>query len=360
MSEYQYILEPYNGKQSRHTCPKCGKAKAFSRYIDTETGGYIHPDVGRCNRENNCGYHYTPKQYFEDNGYKNNMPKIITDNSPQRKKFTSFIPVDIFKGSLQGYEDNHFIKYLISLFGETVTSELIGRYFIGTSKHWNGATVFWQIDKNGKIRTGKIMLYNSETGRRVKEPFNQISWVHTVVKLPDYKLKQCFFGEHLLKDNNKPVAIVESEKTAVIASVYLPQFIWLAAGSSEGLSEEKFHVLQDRNVVLYPDLNSFEKWNKKVHELSYIANISISDLLEKKATKKELEQGLDLADYLVRFNYTELSSFETISKPKPSEQKEESNTHTVKSNDIAEKTPEYKTIGDIIDCTRLAGSSIQR
>jgi hypothetical protein len=226
---------------------------------------------------------------------------------------------------------------------------LIGRYFIGTSKHWNGATVFWQIDKNGKIRTGKIMLYNSETGRRVKEPFNQISWVHTAVKLSDYKLKQCFFGEHLLKDNNMPVAIVESEKTAIIASVYLPQFIWLAAGGSEGLSEEKFRVLQGHNVVLYPDLNCFDKWEKKAYELSHIDRISISDLLEKKATDEERRQGADLVDYLVRFNYPELSSCKSISKQKSIEQKEEYKTNTVKSTDITVTISEYKTIGYVLD-----------
>jgi hypothetical protein len=335
MNNYKYILEPYNGKQSRYICPNCGKAYSFARYINVETGEYLHPDVGRCNRENNCGYHYTFKQYFEDNEYKNNIPKVITNNSPQRKKFTSFIPADVFKGSLQGHDNNCFVQYLISLFGETVTGELIGRYFIGTSKHWNGATVFWQIDTQGKVRAGKIMLYNPTTGKRVTKPYNHITWAHTALKLPDFKLNQCFFGEHLLKDNNKPVAIVESEKTAIIASVYLPQFIWLAAGSSEGLSEEKFRVLQGRNVILYPDINSFDKWKKKADELSQIDRISISDLLEKETTDEERRQGLDLADYLVRFDYTELSYCKSISKQKYSEQKEESKTHTVKSTDIA-------------------------
>lgn len=77
--------------------------------------------------------------------------------------------------------------------------------------------------------------------------------------MPDFELKQCLFGEHLLRDKAKPIAIVESEKTAIIASVYLPQFIWLAVGSLTNLNAEKCSVLKGRTVTLFPDLNGFEK-----------------------------------------------------------------------------------------------------
>jgi len=101
---------------------------------------------------------------------------------------------------------------------------------------------------------------------------------------------------------SKPIAIVESEKTAIIASVYLPQFIWVAVGSLSNLNAEKSSVLRGRTVVLYPDLNGFEKWSEKAKALSDIASFRVSDLLERKATEAEREQGLDLADYLTRFS----------------------------------------------------------
>jgi hypothetical protein len=180
---------------------------------------------------------------------------------------------------------------------------LVSRYFIATSKHWNGATVFWQIDIQGKVRTGKIMLYKPTTGKRVKEPFNHINWVHKVIKLIEFDLKQCLFGEHLLNDKTKPVAIVESEKTAVIASVYLPQFIWVAVGSLTNLNAEKCSILKGRTVTLFPDLNGFDKWSSKAKELSHLASVSVSDLLERKATEAERKQGFDLVDYLIKFDY---------------------------------------------------------
>lgn len=158
------------------------------------------------------------------------------------------------------------------------------------------------------------MLYYSDSGKRVKQPFNHISWVHSVMKIPDFELKQCFFGEHLLtREPLQPVGIVESEKTAIIASGYLPEMIWLAAGNKEGLSLDKCKVLAGRKVALFPDLNAFELWSKKAMVLSSLAMVKVSDLLESKATPEEKQRGLDLADYLVQFPlYFSGSSYLTV------------------------------------------------
>ena len=302
---HRYTLEPYKGMNTRYRCPSCQQRdKTFSLYIDTETGEHIHPTVGRCNRESNCGHHYTPKQYFQDNNISFDKPKAYKPRpvTPQQKPVSS-IPVEVFKASLKAHETNHFVQFLINLFGVEVASQLVSRYFIATSKHWNGATVFWQIDTQGKVRTGKIMLYSPTTGKRVKEPFNHISWVHKALKQPEFELRQCLFGEHLLIHKTKPVAIVESEKTAVIASVYLPQFVWVAVGSLTNLNAEKCSILKGRTVTLFPDLNGFEKWSSRAKELSHLAPFTVSDLLERKATEAERKQGFDLADYLIKFDY---------------------------------------------------------
>jgi hypothetical protein len=219
------------------------------------------------------------------------------------------------------------MQFLISLFGVDVASERGSRYFIGTSKHQftrkdfpnykseKGANVFWQIDTQGKVRAGKIMLYIPTTGKRVKELFDHITWAHKVLKQAEFELRQCFFGEHLLVDKTKPVAIVESEKTAVIASVYLPQFIWLAAGSIGGLNIEKCSILKGRKVILFPDLKGFDKWSIKAKELSHFANFTVSDLLERKATEAERNQGYDLADYLIKYDYKEFAIAKSNDSP---------------------------------------------
>lgn len=276
-------------------CGKSNKDGKFVPYVGHENKGYCH----------SCGETFLPELPKAEQ-WKTPHPQTYKPRpaTPQPKP-VSFIPVEVFKASLNpaAFEANHFVQFLITLFGVEVASEVVSRYFIATSKHWHGATVFWQIDTKGKVRTGKIMLYNPITGKRVKEPFNHISWVHKALKQPVFDLQQCLFGEHLLIDKTKPVAIVESEKTAVIASVYLPQFIWLAAGSKDGLNADKCKVLKGRAVILFPDLNGFDKWSSKAKELSHLATFTVSDLLERKATEAERKQGFDLADYLIKYSF---------------------------------------------------------
>ena len=69
------------------------------------------------------------------------------------------------------------------------------------------------------------MYYNAETGHRVKEPQAFVSWAHSELKLQDFHLKQCLYGEHLLKNSSSPVMLVESEKTAVVMSHFIPACI---------------------------------------------------------------------------------------------------------------------------------------
>jgi hypothetical protein len=319
---YRFTLEKYRGGRTRYICPNCGKSKEFTRYIDTQTGNYLADYVGRCNREASCGYHYTPKQYFTDNKLSPQKSKVHRQLkkvalSPQQP--ISFIPFETFRSSLVRYTENNFIRYLLRLFDAAVTSELIKRFYIGTSSYWEGSTVFWQIDRKGHIRTGKIMLYDSATGKRVKEvkpdgsKQSKITWAHSVLQkqraIQGFNLRQCLFGEHQLSAQvkSKPVAIVESEKTAIIATVYLPDFIWLACGSMTNLTADKCGVLRGRKVALFPDLNSFERWRDKAKHLQVLlgCDISVSNLLETRASEADRMRGFDLADYLVEYQFAD-------------------------------------------------------
>jgi len=300
-TDHRYTLEPYKTAKSRFHCPQCNnKTRTFSRYIDTQTLEYLGDTVGRCSREHNCGYHYTPHQYFT-NHIEAGIITAHHNDTPLPLMQPSIIHSKIVKSTLTAYDNNNLVLWLCQQFGEKQAFELVDRYFIGTSNHWPGATIFWQLDAAGKARTGKIMLYNAGNGKRVKEPFNHIQWVHKL-KFAGFYLKQCLFGEHLLyNEPDKPVAIVESEKTALIASIHMPEYVWLATGSLHNLSVEKCQVLKGRKVVLFPDLGAFDKWQQKATGLQLLINktrFEVSDFLELNATEIQRKEGWDLGDYL--------------------------------------------------------------
>ena len=97
--------------------------------------------------------------------------------------------------TMRGYDRNNLFAFVATVIGSDEATRLMEMYRVGTSKHWQGATVFWQISNDGEVRGGKIMLYDRLTGHRVQEPFPHINWVHSVLRLPDYKLIQCFRSE---------------------------------------------------------------------------------------------------------------------------------------------------------------------
>lgn len=333
-----YQLQPYSGMQSRYKCPACNhRNKTFSRYINTQTGEQLAPHVGKCDRQDNCGYHLTPSQYFAETrlvhrpwSMVHSKPKKSMDYGPSTIDY--YVNPNYVNDSFVNYQHNNFVQYLITRFGLDKADELVGAYRIGTGSYWHGATIFWQLDSLGYVRSGKIMLYNKATGKRVKQPFNHITWAHTVIlkqmkegnaavgseQLPvgsyeklancqpataNFILKQCLFGEHLLIASPfKPVAIVESEKTAIIASAMMPGYIWLAAGSLDGLNADKCRVLNGRKVMLFPDVNAHRKWKLKAAELRRAmpgTTFAVSDQLERLATELDRKKGVDLGDVLV-------------------------------------------------------------
>ena len=310
----QPYLQKYSGISTRHTCPGCERKQSFTLYLDGNTHEPINSKVGICNRESKCGYHYPPKQFFIDNpdlqkSYDYNNTSITTNvvqrttPSPLGRAGVGSIPFSYVQNSAS-YKSN-FVRFLCKILTNEQIHSIGENYALGATK--TAEVIFWQIDLNGKVRTGKIMQYNPITGRRLKHESGAIDWVHNKLKktnhLPeDFNLQQCFFGEHLLKlYPDKTVAIVESEKSALIASAIFPDLVWLGAGNMNGLSIEKCQVLHSRNVILFPDLNAFDKWSEKAIQIEKDCNckISVSTILEDIATPEAKAKGLDVADFMI-------------------------------------------------------------
>ncbi|MDR1182665.1 MAG: PG0870-related protein, partial [Bacteroidales bacterium] len=112
MEYHKYSL----AKKGKSICPEC-KRKTFVLYIDNYTGEPLHSTVGKCDRADNCGHHYTPKQYLTDNNISFDMEKDYTRPIPKPQPKPSFIDTGLLKKTLNGYDENRFSQYLYKTVG---------------------------------------------------------------------------------------------------------------------------------------------------------------------------------------------------------------------------------------------------
>ncbi|GFH97664.1 hypothetical protein IMSAGC004_00047 [Bacteroidaceae bacterium] len=310
-----YSLQSYKGMATRHTCPNCGDRHSFAYYVN-EQDTPLHPSVGRCNHESSCGYHYTPKQYFHDhpecraaNDFSFDRQRVEQKTKqPSQPTSVCYIPIHYVEKS-QSVHSNFFrflSKLLIAYYGskaKEVLNRLLEEYRLGATH--DGAVIFWQIDRNDKVRTGKVMQYNPEDGHRIKGgQTSAVNWIHSILKkqqvLPEeWQLSQCLFGEHLLRDNpDKVVILVESEKSAVISSAIFPGYVWLATGGKSQMKEEKLRVLSGRTVLLFPDADGYTEWKQRAGSMTF-CKVIVSDIIEKNATPEQKAAHIDIADWII-------------------------------------------------------------
>lgn len=288
-----------NRKRVKH-CP-CGKSNKDGKFIPWEG----HDRFGFC--------HGCCKSFFPEQG---TISEPVIPTKTNHSSPTSFVENEIFEKSLNNRKRNKFYQFLVNRYGIEQTDKVFDFYKIGTSKRWPGATIFWQIDRHNKIRTGKVMLYNPLNGKRKK---GHNDWVHTILQrrkiIKEFHLNQCLFGLHLLSNkkmqqndccNNKFVAIVESEKTACIMSILCPNITWMACGGLSLLNYNKIKPLSHNKIILFPDLaedsinSPFRIWSKKAKDFSKKGiDISVSDILEKKANEIQRMEKWDVADFML-------------------------------------------------------------
>lgn len=233
----------------------------------------------------------------------NTVNGLNTPNAAERTEQFDTIDNAFVIRSLEHTASNNFLNYLLTFIDAPHVQEMMKKYFIGSTK--DGKTCFWMIDQKGRARTGKIIAYNPQTGKRDKTV--NPSWLHYELKrhklLPEtFEHRLCFFGEHLLRtQTQKPIAIVEAEKTAAIASMFLDEFVWLAIGGKSYLKAEKLNKLKNRKVILFPDADGFDLWTREAAAAQKMKlNVSVSRIIEDSATADEKKAGFDLADYLIR------------------------------------------------------------
>lgn len=288
MREYKYSLDRSSKK---FICPKCLK-KTFVKFVESENRMYLSDDLGRCDRERSCGYFSSP------------TGTIITINAnPSLPLAKSFHGLELVEKSFMVNIENNFVQFLKTLFSEEEVKETVLKYLICNSKRWSGATIFWQIDNYERVHAGKILAYNQDTGKRSKSDDGKalIDWVHSVLKkkgiINEFNLNQCLFGLHLIKEvEGNTIGVVESEKTAVLMSLFKPEYIWMATGSKGGFKYELLKPIQKYKIIAFPDKSEYNDWSMIAKQLNMFGfSIMVNDWLENTSYKN----GIDLADVYI-------------------------------------------------------------
>jgi hypothetical protein len=372
---FRYVL---NSKKGKFACPSCGKSKTYVRFWDVEAGIWLPEIYGKCDRVENCAYSMDPysdgyaKQVreHEKNGNATPFPSVCRTianlrqssvpktaySIPEEYLILSTDPVRVKQTALFiGLKENR-----ITNIPEEVIIDAFQRFKIGASgfrfkfkshpeyKSEPGAVVFWNLDPENRIRGGQVVLFDKtkpmlptvkvngtdstrhtrpvyqsiRTGLRragIAEPIWLTEYIEKADKFPH------FFGLPQLKTEpiDKPIALTESYKAALIGSIYFPGFLWLGVGSMTYLTVERLRPLIGRQVILFPDKSkggkTFQLWKDKACELGTALKIEfcMNAFLETRSDLNDVEmESGDIADYfLSRIDWTAWTS--SMRKPKP-------------------------------------------
>ena len=242
---------------------------------------------------------------------KQGKPQLIKPKKQQPKTMKN-ISVNIMLKTLANRRPimgrNQLTDLLLRLYPQSHVMAAVERYHIGFSSFNTGAMgdalIYWQIDENSHIVNAKKIHYCFDGHRDKKIP--------PLVMYPDNP--QCLFGLHLLRDADpdQPVAVVESEKSAIIMSMAVPEYLWMACGSLNNFNENFLKPLRGRNIIGFPDVDinrdkltgtsvSCALWQETARQLGLKGwRITVDSHLEETVNSAQRMDKIDVADIALR------------------------------------------------------------
>lgn len=298
MGTYKWMLRR-GGKKER--CPQCGRMR-FVPFVLTADGKTKAGEAyGRCDREVSCGYFRYPDKPIDTGA-------VFVHRVEATKKEPILFPREMMVNNSFNRRNASLCRAYEALIPLSRLDGALDNYLIGVGTH--GETIYFQFDGQ-HVRTAKAILYGKDGHRvKVEDGGLPVWWLHkspTVTKYTAGKeLKQCFFGQHLLKQYpNAKVYVVEAEKTAVLMAATdtktMDVRIWLACGGSQMLKGAiDLMPLIGRDVVVIPDHGQFWNWKRTADAYGWRC-IDISPL----QLRHNMPDGFDIWDItedLIRTN----------------------------------------------------------
>lgn len=188
-------------------------------------------------------------------------------------------------------------KYLCQEYDRAEVEKVLSAYRFGGSKFadWiagGRAASFPYIDRAGRCVDCHLMKYDPTTGSSKRADGSRLPNSWAIAELTEAECKRCKptetrqqhkdcpnrdtcpriprradwcnFGDHQLAGRpGDPIGIVESEKSAVILSMTYPETIWIAVGSKQNLTPERFEAYRGRKVTIYPDRDGYNDKPRK-------------------------------------------------------------------------------------------------
>lgn len=229
---------------------------------------------------------------------------------------TLYLPIDTPAEMMKNAGLSELVRWLYSLpWNDDQRGRLpkmLNNYAVGVSR--DGLSVFWQIDEQARVHTGKMMRYKPD-GHRDKESSYNFDWVHSklfrqgVYNEEEYDYETCLFGQHLLAFcPQAQIHLVESEKTAVIMATYygnMTRNLWLATGGLQFFDRKHIQVLidQGRDIIVYPDKDGLKAWSDRtlalIRETDY-HKLKVNPTIISNRWRQEDGPKADIADITIR------------------------------------------------------------
>lgn len=303
---FRYSLGRLRGK-----CPQCGR-QTFKFYVDNLTGRPLDPELGRCNRENNCGYHRPPRSAGYKNATTHSRP-IVRLDTPAVATAVSYIDESVARQPNYILRENNLFCALSRWIKPFHLMNAFESYTARHSRFLDNATAFWLRDRTARLRSAKVMAYDPD-GHRLKQSSRPaVSYAHTLLRLPDFKFEPCFFGEYQAWHNRRATILaVESEKTALILAAKLMEhrlddkYVAIGVGGASQIDFKtdrmadpayRCNIFVGRNVVLLPDADMTDRWIDIGRRLfDYCLSVRVPDL---RLPPFSLTGSQDIADYII-------------------------------------------------------------
>jgi hypothetical protein len=205
--------------------------------------------------------------------------------------------------------NSNFVYFLTMEFGIETARRVVDDYALGAIDH---KTICWNIGTDGRVYDGMVIAF--DTNGKIKNPWiesmmatlsyddvslagwyvRETGFQNDVMSVSDflspdlgtadlpYKVieRASLFGLHLLKMyHQRPIALTESPKSALIGYALQPQMNWLATGDVKDMDINILRPLKGKRVIVFPTNHSYYDWLKVAKQVDF-CQIVVSDMME--------------------------------------------------------------------------------